>query len=177
MSMCGYRISRPNSISTEGGTRQLCAHSKNRQHAVPAATALPSNTAFNPFHPDCKKAIYFFYTHFQVCFSFLKAWALLCKLHILFYTKNTQSRSSMYEKYIAKLLKTINLGAKNGPVGWNGLKNVSHNLQKHRSSFEGIKSNHVGIRTISFAVLLYFSPFMTIYFSENTHLVDPFTDD
>ena len=37
---------------------------------------------------------------------------------------NNQSNTIKYKTYINKLIKMINLGAKNGPVGWNGLSKV-----------------------------------------------------
>ena len=44
-----------------------------------------------------------------------------CKIHILFYIKNSQGNIFKYKNYINYLNYVINLGNKNGPVGWNGL--------------------------------------------------------
>ena len=37
----------------------------------------------------------------------------------------------MFKNYIIELNKTINLGAKNGPVGWNVLINCTYNILVH----------------------------------------------
>ena len=64
------------------------------------------NFPLNPFHPHCKTIClkyylqtFRFFANFQVHFSFFKTWAwLLCKIHILFYIKNSQS--STLKKYV-----------------------------------------------------------------------------
>ena len=42
------------------------------------------------------------------------------QIHIMFYIKNNQNISYI-KKCMIKSIKIINLRAKNGPVGWNGL--------------------------------------------------------
>ena len=44
---------------------------------------------------------------------------MLCKIHTLFYSKNSDSNTLTYKKYVNLLIRITNLEARNGPVGWN----------------------------------------------------------
>ena len=43
------------------------------------------------------------------------------KVYFLSYIKNSQNNNLKNKKYINYFIKIINLGATNGPKGWNGL--------------------------------------------------------
>ena len=47
------------------------------------------------------------------------------QIHISFYIRNNQSNTLKHKEYINTSIKIINLGPKNGPVGWNGLNTHS----------------------------------------------------
>ena len=73
--------------------------------------------------PDCKTVFCSVFTNFQVYFLIFNTWAWWpFKIHFLFYTGFSKSNTFKYKKYNNKLIKIINLGAKNGPAEWNGLK-------------------------------------------------------
>ena len=44
-----------------------------------------------------------------------------------------------YKKYINSVIKTINLGAKNGPVGWNGLTKSKRWVQNKTCMVAGME--------------------------------------
>ena len=62
---------------------------------------------------------------FSCAFSIFRYISMIAKFnsHLVFYLKNNQSSNLKYKKYASKLkiIKIIILGAKNDPVGWNGL--------------------------------------------------------
>ena len=65
------------------------------------------------------------------------------KIHFLFCTLNNPSNTLKCQKCINELVKIINLGAINGPVGWNGL---IKGFQKHPKVSIYLVKEHLDVR-------------------------------